>query len=110
MTAQVDTLVLFAPHAISAQVCMTTPRATVTAAPCSGMSVIFTISARRRWRRSAALSLALNGKEKDTFPAFNDESVSRPTRACFEWSALTSGQPGHRRPDQRSEGEEHKHA
>src|SRR5580704_7174023 len=81
-----------------AQACTTTPRVTVTAAPCAGVSVIFTVNARRRWWRSAALPFALRGTEKDTLPAVRDERTSRPTRTCPGCPALASDAPAANRP------------
>ena len=64
----------------------------VTVAPCCGVSVIFTVNARRRWRRNAALPLAVRGTAKDTLPAFSDERTSRPTRTRVRAPSL--GQRG----------------
>ena len=69
---------------------MTTLGVTVSAAPFSGVSVTFTVNARRRWRRNEALPLALSGTEKDTTPAFSGERSSRPTRTCRECRALAN--------------------
>src|ERR1700722_3342550 len=80
------------------QACTTIPRAIVTVAPCSGVSAIFTFSARRRWRRNAALALAVRVTEKGTLPAFSDERTSRPTRTCAGCPALASEAPAANRP------------
>lgn len=69
---------------------MTMARVMVSVVPCSGVSVIFAVSFKRWWRRSAALPLALRGTAKATVPAFTDERTSRPTRVCFECPALAS--------------------
>src|ERR1700722_376751 len=57
-------------------------RVIVTAAPCSGVSVIFTVSARRRWRRSAVLPLALRDSANVSLAARSEERTSLPTAAA----------------------------
>src|ERR1700735_3390016 len=58
--------------------------------PRAGVTMIFTVKARCRWRRNAALPLVVSDTEKGTLPAFSDERTSRPTRTCAGCPALAS--------------------
>ena len=71
----------------------TTLRVIVTAAPCVGVSVIFTVSASRWRRRSARFPRAVSATEKETLPADTDERTRRPTRTGVERRAAASDAP-----------------
>ena len=63
--------------------------------------MIFTVSAKRRRRRSAALPLTLNGTEKETLPAGSEARTSRPTRSGGECLALAGEAEAVNRPTSR---------